>query len=74
VIEDTRNTTEHGDPCLTIVVTGTHDVYRIAHHLEHGQCEFAEVGQRTRKYLKRKLKKKGYAWLMDHMHGSGGYR
>jgi len=74
VIEDTRSTTEHGEPKLTVVVTGAHDVYRFADHLEHGQCEFAEVGQRTRRYLKRKLGKRGLGWLDDYMHGRGGYR
>lgn len=69
--EDRRGTTPGGDPQLTVIVTGTHDVYRFAHHLQHGQCEFADVGHRTQSYLVRKLGKPNFGWLVDYMHGRG---
>lgn len=65
---------EHGDPTLTIVAVGTHDVYRLAHHLEHGQCEFAAIGRRVKAGMRRHLSKEGYAWLLRYMHGDGGFR
>lgn len=65
---------EHGDPTLTIVVVGTHDIYRFAHHLEHGQCEFADVGRKAIRGLKRKIGRERFNWLLRFMHGDGGYR
>lgn len=64
---------EHGDPTLTIVVIGTHDVYRFAHHLERGQCEFADIGRKVLREMKRKMGGSSFRWLLRYMHGEGGY-
>lgn len=66
--------TKHGDPLLTIKVEGTSDVYRFAHHLTHGQVEFARVGRRSLRSLKKQLGPKRYQWLLRYFHGDGGYR
>lgn len=73
MIHDERKTVD-GAPTLVVTVQGVDDVYRFANHLKTGQCEFADVGYRTEKYLKRKLSKKGWHWLMRYMHGDGGFR
>lgn len=65
---------EYGDPKLTIVVEGTHDVYRLAHHLEHGQCDLAAIGRRVKRGLRRGLNRGRYEWLLRYMHGDGGFR
>lgn len=63
-----------GQPTLTIEVTGIHDVYRVAHHLCHGQSDMAAVGFRLKRRLQRKVGKDRWAWLMRYMHGDGGFR
>lgn len=72
-IQAKRSTTKGGDPRLVVTVEGTHDVYRFADHLRHGQCEFADVGHDTVRYLKRKLGRGGFGWLQRYMHGDGGF-
>lgn len=66
--------TQGGDPRLTIVVEGVHDVYRFAHHLQRGQCEFADIGFKVEARLARRLKRERFAWLKRYMHGDGGFR
>lgn len=66
--------TADGDPVLIIEAKGVHDVYRLAHHMQHGQVEFAKIGYRVVAGLKRKLGRDRSAWLMRYMHGDGGYR
>lgn len=73
-IDARRTTTKGGDPRLIVTVTGAHDVYRFADHLKRGQCEFADVGMDTMRYLKRKMGKAGFDWIYRYMHGDGGYR
>lgn len=72
MIADERKTID-GAPALVVTVVGVDDVYRFANHLQRGQCEFADVGFRTEKYLRRKLSRKGWAGLMRYMHGDGGF-
>jgi len=62
------------DPILTITAEGIHDVYRLAHHLETGQTEFAAIGRKIKRGLRRKLSESAWQWLQDYMHGDGGYR
>jgi hypothetical protein len=64
---------KHGDPVLTITAVGTHDVYRLAHHMQQGQVEFCRIGTNAKRALKRKLGKKSYDWLLRHFHGDGGW-
>lgn len=61
------------DPVLKVEAVGIHDVYRLAHHLEHGQCEFAAIGRKAKRGLRRKLRQDRWGWLLRHMHGDGGY-
>jgi hypothetical protein len=63
--------TEHGDPILTIVAEGPHDVYRLAHHLEHGQCEFADIGRRIKAALRRRWSAEQWKWSQEYFHGRG---
>lgn len=63
-----------GDPQLTIVVTGSDDVYRIADHLTRGQCEFADIGFRVQRGLRRKWGSRAYRRMLRIMHGDGGFR
>lgn len=49
------STNEHGEPVLTIEVTGHHDIYRFAHHLLTGQSEFAAIGRKAIAAQKRGL-------------------
>lgn len=65
--------TKGGDPVLTVVATGTHDVYRLAHHLQHGQVELCAIGGRALRGLWRRLGKEGKEWLLRYMHGDGGF-
>lgn len=65
---------DHGDPRLVIEIEGFHDIYRFANHLLSGQCEFADIGHRTIRKLKRRLRKRRWEWLMRYMHGDGGFR
>lgn len=44
---------EYDNPTLRITVTGFSDVYRFAHHLQYGQCEFADIGFKVHRKLKR---------------------
>jgi hypothetical protein len=61
----------HGEPTLTITVEGIQDVYRFAHHLEHGQVEFCAIGRRVKRGLLRKLGARFMDDLLRRLHGSG---
>jgi hypothetical protein len=65
---------EKGEPKLTIVAIGVHDVYRLSHHLRLGQVGFARMGARIQRGLRRKLSRSQWDWLMRYMHGDGGFR
>lgn len=65
---------KNGEPRLTIVVEGVHDIYRFANHLQRGQCEFADIGFNVERRLARRLGKARFRWLKRYMHGDGGFR
>lgn len=65
---------EHGDPILTIKVEGHSDVYRLACHLKRGQCEFADIGGRIQRSLRRKWGSRKYKALETYYWGSKGER
>lgn len=65
--------TPEGDPVFVVEAVGVHDVYRLCNHLERGQCEFAAIGRRGNRGLRRKLVPSQWQWLMRYMHGDGGY-
>lgn len=71
---DNRGSGFSDDPLVTITAEGIHDVYRLAHHLETGQVEFAAMGRKIKRGLRRKMSEESWQWLLDYMHGSGGYR
>ncbi len=48
-----RSRNQHGDPVLTITVTGSHDIYRLNWNLLHAQCEFSEAARATYQWLRR---------------------
>lgn len=57
----------HGEPVLTITVTGHHDLYRLARLLQHGQVDLAELGRKIRDSQRRLLGPDGWASLTGHM-------
>lgn len=63
---------EHGDPMLTIKVVGHSDVYRLACHLERGQCEFADMGRRVIGSLRRRWGARKLAALESYYWGPSG--
>jgi|JI10StandDraft_1071094.scaffolds.fasta_scaffold1473966_2 hypothetical protein len=60
---------QHGDPTVTITLFGFDDVYRFAHLMTMGQCEFAEEGHRIIRRLRRRYTADGWAWYMSRFHG-----
>lgn len=60
--------TAMGEPQLTLTVTGIGDVYRVAEHLTHGQCDLADKGRRSIRYLKRKAGRERWAALLRRWH------
>jgi len=65
--------TEHGDPVLTITAAGHSDVYRLACHLERGQCEFADLGRRIIGSLRRRWGARKLAALERQYWGPDGH-
>ena len=39
-------TNQHHEPTISITLTGYHEIYRFAHHMEYGQVEFGHAGRR----------------------------
>ena len=46
---------EHGDPVLTITVTGWHDIFRLQWNLLHAQCEFSAAARKSCQWMRRSL-------------------
>lgn len=65
----TRN--KHGDPVLTIKVTGVSDVYRFADGMTRLQCEFSRKGRLTLRSLWRMLGREHFLALDSYMYGNG---
>ena len=59
-----------GNPVLVIRVEGTHDIYRLARHLERGQVEFYKLAGRILRSLRRQLGAKAYRVLVSYYDGS----
>jgi hypothetical protein len=68
----TRN--EHGEPTVTITLTGYHEVYRFAHHMESGQVEFGLAGNGIIRRLRRRFTKRQWDEWMATLHGAQGRR
>lgn len=68
-VRNRMTTNVYGDPVLTITVEGTHDVYRLALHLERGQVEFAKQGRNVLTKLRRHLGKARMRSLIDYYSG-----
>jgi hypothetical protein len=68
----TRN--EHGDPVLTITVTGTSDVYRIGWYLQRAAVDHASLGRRIHRSMKRLIGAANFRFIERQMHGTGNWR
>lgn len=64
----------HGEPRLTIVVEGTHDVYRTGWYLQHASVEHARLGRNIHRSLRRFVGGGTWQWLLRYFHGDGGFR
>ncbi len=60
---------EQGEPRLEIEAGGIDDVYRLAHHMVRGQCEFAAIGFAVVRGIKRRLRSDGWQRMMEKFHG-----
>lgn len=60
---------EHGEPVLTIVVEGHHDIYRLARGMERLQVEFADLGRRILAGLDRQ--RRGLVDALTRQMGAG---
>lgn len=65
---------KHGEPTVTITLTGYHEIYRFAHHMETSQVEFAEAGNRIIRGLRRRLNADKWNEWMWSLHGDKGRR
>lgn len=63
---------EHGEPTVTITLTGFSDIYRFAHHMEHGQVEFGEAGRGIIRRLRRRVPPGNWNSWMRQLHGPNG--
>lgn len=52
---------EHGEPVVTLTITGWHDAFRFAWAISHLQCDFADVGRRIAGSLRRRIGAKAFA-------------
>lgn len=53
MIKHTIRKNQHGEPVLTIKVTGHGEIFRFAFHLAQGQVEFGAIGRAAFRYLRR---------------------
>lgn len=60
---------EHGQPVLTIRITGWHDMFRIAWVLCHAHVEFVAVGRAAFRHLARRLGKRTFASFDQRLTG-----
>lgn len=67
-------TNEFGDPTVTITLTGYHEIYRFAHHMETGQVEFARAGNSIIRRLRRRFTADQWDSWMWRLHGDNGRR
>lgn len=64
-----RSRNEHGDPVLTITVTGSHDIFRLNWNLLHAQCEFSDAARKTYQWLRRVMGAANYDYLDQSLTG-----
>lgn len=67
-------TNEHGEPTVTITLTGCHEIYRFAHHMEAGQVEFGKAGNKIIRRLRRRFTADEWDKWMWTLHGDKGRR
>lgn len=67
-------TNKHGEPTVTITLTGYHEIYRFAHHMETGQVEFGLAGNKIIRRLRRRLTTDQWNEWMWTLHGDKGRR
>jgi hypothetical protein len=54
VIHHSIRKNQHGEPVLTIRITGGNEIFRFAFHLAHGQVEFLAIGSHAFRYLRKR--------------------
>lgn len=60
---------QHGDPVLTITVTGWHDIFRLQWNLLHAQVEFSAAARKSFQWMRRSLGAKRYDTFDQSMTG-----
>ena len=65
---------EHDEPTVTITLTGYHEIYRFAHHMESGQVEFGQAGNKIIQRIRRRLTATQWNEWMWTLHGNDGRR
>lgn len=68
-----RSRNKHGDPVLTITVTGWHNIFRLNWNLLHAQSEFSAEARKTYQWMRRVVGAKNYD-KFDQMMTSGKTR
>lgn len=71
MIEKRLTKNEHGDPVLTIRVTGVSDVYRFADGMTRLQSEFCAKGRLALRSLWRQIGRERFLALDSYMYGNG---
>lgn len=67
-------TDEHGDPALTITLTGGHDLLRFAVNMLDDQCEFSRAGREALAKLRAHLTPERFDPWARSMLGEHRYR
>lgn len=62
--------TEHGEPVVTIRITGWDDAFRFAWAMGHLQCDYADVARRIAGSLRRRLGAKAFREMNERFTSS----
>ena len=66
-----RDDIDREEPVYTITVEGWHDAFRFADHLQRGQCEFADIGFRLERRMKKRTGAKAWKNFRSRFYGGG---
>jgi hypothetical protein len=61
---------EHGEPVLTVTVTGAYDVVRFANVMRHGQVEFGDSGRQAHARVQRIIGTRNWNRLHETLFGA----
>lgn len=73
-IETRHARNRHGDPVLTITITGWHDIFRTSWNFCHDQVEFVDKGSKALQWMRRSLGAKKYDAFDKSMTGGKSKR